>query len=58
MEHVYWRNPMFAGTSKDYYFHYSNLSCSEISILMRLAIQADVCRLAKIGANHVLFVFV
>ncbi|MFM2437157.1 MAG: hypothetical protein RL353_1147, partial [Actinomycetota bacterium] len=27
MEHVFWRNPMFMGTSKDYYFHYSNLSC-------------------------------
>jgi len=43
MEHVVGRNPMFSGTRKDYYFHYSDLSCSEISKLSCSAMQADVC---------------
>ena len=43
MEHVFGRNPMFSGTRKDYYFHYSDLSCSEISKLSCSAMQADVC---------------
>ena len=45
MKHVFGRNPMFSGTRKDYYFHYSaaDLAHDFVSELFS-AIQADVCR--------------
>ena len=54
MEHVFGRNPMFSGTRKDYYFHYSDLSCSEISKLSCSAMQADVCGDYLRGQTHLI----
>ena len=59
MKHVFWRNPMFLGTSKDYYFHYIAGDLAHCFVSMHsAAIETDVCLLVKIGLNHVLFVFV
>jgi len=45
MKHVFWRNPMFLGTRKDYYFHYSAAESTHCLVLMRCtAIETDVCR--------------
>ena len=45
MKHVLGRNPMFSGTRKDYYFHYSAADSAQYFVSMRFAaIETDVCR--------------
>ena len=45
MEHVFGRNPMFSGTRKDYYFHYSAADLAHCFVSMHFAaIETDVCR--------------
>ncbi len=55
MKHVFGRNPMFLGTSKDYYFHYSAADLAHSSVSMRsAAIENDVCRNYSYGQKCVL----
>lgn len=45
MKHVFGRNPMFSGTRKDYYFHYSAADSAQYIVSMHcVAIEIDVCR--------------
>ena len=44
MKHVFGRNPMFSGTRKDYYFHYSAGDLAHCFVSMHsAAIETDVC---------------
>jgi hypothetical protein len=44
MKHVFGRNPMFLGTRKDYYFHYSAGDLAHCFASMHsAAIETDVC---------------
>jgi len=45
MKHVFGRNPMFSGTRKDYYFHYSAADLAHCFVSMQCTtIEIDVCK--------------
>jgi hypothetical protein len=55
MKNVFGRNPMFLGTRKDYYFHYSAAESTHCFVSMRsAAIETDVCRNYSYGQKCVL----